>query len=128
MKDIENNMDVQDFVNCFYEKVQKDDLLGPIFASKIQADQWQNHLSKMYNFWESVLFHKANYKGNPFLKHIDLPIHQHHFSRWIDLFEQTIDESFQGERALDAKKRASNIARLFSFKINQIQNMANSQL
>lgn len=64
-----------------------------------------------------VLLGKNGYKGQPFPKHLVLPISGEHFNRWLTLFEQTIDELFEGEKAEEAKQRAMMIAQTFQYKM-----------
>jgi len=113
--DIENIQDIQQFVNAFYTKVQKDNLLAPIFEFRVQGN-WDKHLQTMYRFWDSVLFGKGSYKGSPFMKHADLPIYTIHFERWVRLFHETIDTYFEGNKAEETKKRASRMATMFASK------------
>ncbi|MGB1206572.1 MAG: group III truncated hemoglobin [Chitinophagales bacterium] len=117
MKDIENIADVKVFVNEFYEKIKKDEVLAPIFALRIEGEAWEKHLNRMYNFWNTVLFCERTYKGNPFSKHLGLPVSEIHFSRWIFLFQESIDSLFSGAKAEETKKRASNMALMFGAKI-----------
>lgn len=117
MRDIETIDDIKLFVDSFYEKIQKDDLLAPVFALKIEANHWQPHLDKMYLFWKTVLFHEAAYKGSPYMKHHPLPIHQEHFDRWVSLFNDNLDHLFEGELANEAKRRVKSMADLFSAKM-----------
>lgn len=125
MNDIQNKNDVKIFVDEFYKKVRVDNLLGSVFAAKIPNDHWPAHLERMYSFWHTVLFAVKDYTGNPFAKHASLPLQSIHFHRWIELFTQTIDENFSGERAEDAKTRAIKMGKLFQSKIAHIQ--ANDQ-
>jgi len=122
MKDVENFEDIQIFVNAFYAKVQQDELLGPVFALRIKATDWPKHLRRMYAFWNAVLFFQPTYKGNPFVKHMALPINNVHFTRWLNLFTNTIDEHFSGEKANNIKLRASKMAALFSTKLTHMRN------
>lgn len=115
--DIRGLDEIKIFVDHFYLKIRHDDLLGPVFESKIQGN-WHPHLKKMYTFWNSVLFASQTYKGSPFLKHYDLPISQIHFERWIQLFNQTIDEFFVGPKAEEAKSRANIMSEMFQKKIS----------
>jgi len=121
MHDITDKEDVKIFVDSFYSKVREDDLIGPVFASKIADDNWEPHLERMYSFWNTVLFSVRDYSGNPFSKHADLPVQKPHFARWIELFNSTIDENFSGEVAEDAKSRASKMGHLFQIKLEYIQ-------
>lgn len=117
MQEINSIEDIKKLVDSFYAKVKKDKDLAHVFNSRIASDDWPLHLNKMYRFWESVLFHKASYKGNPFEKHVDLPVKKVHFNRWIKLFIETVDENFYGSIAEDAKMKAKSIAYIFSHKI-----------
>ena len=57
-KDIESREDIIAFVNRFYNKVEADPVIGYIFTD-IAKVNWDHHLPRMYDFWESVLFGKA---------------------------------------------------------------------
>jgi hemoglobin len=119
MKTIHTKEDVIYLVDSFYKKVNKDELLSPIFNDFAKVD-WEAHMPTMYSFWSSILLGEESYSGRPFPKHLPLPIKQKHFDRWLELFHQTVDENFEGDLALEAKNRASNIAEIFSFKIRSI--------
>lgn len=118
MKDIETMEDIKLLVDSFYTKVGKDELLAPIFESKLEGGNWQPHLEKMYSFWQTVLFHEISYKGSPYMKHHPLPINPSHFERWLQLFNETIDSLFQGALADDAKRRVESMAQLFMAKMD----------
>lgn len=117
MSDIRSVADIKIFVDQFYEKIRQDDLLGPVFASRIAAQDWPTHLEKMYRFWNTVLFFQKEYRGNPFAKHLGLPVHDDHFKRWVYLFQQTIDENFSGAKAEETKGRAESIAAVFRVRL-----------
>jgi hemoglobin len=111
MKDIENIEDIKIMVDEFYLKVRKDDLLAPVFALRIT--DWQPHMSTMYRFWNAALFQVREYTGNPFAKHVALPLEGPHFEQWINLFYETLDDHFAGPVADDAKRRAMIMANTF---------------
>lgn len=113
MTDIETREEVRLLVDSFYAKVQKDDLLAPVFSHV----DWPHHLPVMYNFWSSILLGDMSYQGNPFQKHIGLPINASHFERWLQLFTETVDDHFAGEVATEAKNRAQTIAAMFQHKM-----------
>ena len=118
--DILNRNDIELLVNTFYEKAQKDELLGPVFNSKIT--DWNKHLNIMYTFWETVILDAYTYKGTPFNKHSDLPIDKTHFDRWIQLFHSVIDGLFMGENANNAKQRAQQFGTVFWSKLDYLRN------
>lgn len=127
MSDIENVEDIKLFVNEFYAKIKEDELLALVFALRIQGDHWDKHLHRMYDFWNTVLFFERTYKGNPFSKHHELPIASPHFSKWLLLFNETIDSRFKGDKAEETKKRAKNMATLFSSKMEYFANNPNAK-
>lgn len=89
---------VQQLVARFYEKVQADSVLGPVFASRVE--DWPVHLARMQAFWESVLHQSGGFRGNPMLKHIAIPgIERAEFERWLQLFTQTLAELDPDPRA-----------------------------
>lgn len=114
--DILNLEAVKKLVDAFYEKVQEDDLLKDIFNERI-GDQWPKHLEKMYRFWQTILLDEHTYSGSPFLPHATLPVQKEHFQRWLQLFYETIDTTFEGEKAEEAKMRAEKMAAMFHYKI-----------
>ena len=122
MKDIATREDVQLLVDRFYKKVLEDDVIGFIFKKTINFI-WEKHIPTMYDFWDSMLFNTAVYKGNPMLKHIVLhakiELTDERFDRWILLWEKTIDENFKGEKATLAKQKAIMMRKLMLHKIKQ---------
>ncbi|MGF1638408.1 MAG: group III truncated hemoglobin [Cyclobacteriaceae bacterium] len=118
--DIENREDVELLVDTFYQKVQHNQVLDYIFKDIAKVD-WDSHLPKMYSFWASILLGEHSFSGNPMVKHIDLSklttMGDIEFSEWLHLFNQTVDELFEGKKADEAKDRAGNIARLMLHKI-----------
>ena len=116
-KEIISLDDIKKLVDTFYEKVRKDELIGPIFNKRIQ-DRWPHHLEKMYAFWQTVLLGEHTYTGSPFPPHANLPVDKSHFEQWLKLFRQTLDEQFSGEKAKEAKWRADKMAEMFLLRIN----------
>jgi hemoglobin len=109
--------DIKLLVDSFYTKVRNDELLAPIFNERIK-DKWPQHLDKMYRFWETVLLETHSYHGSPFAPHAALPIDAQHFDKWLELFQSTLDEYFEGEKADEAHWRASKMAEMFQMKLN----------
>lgn len=118
--DIAYPSDVKHLVDTFYGKVQEDELLGPIFNKVVQGN-WPKHLEKMYGFWETICFNVHKYNGSPFQKHIPLPIEKKHFDRWLNLFHETINEYFVGEKAEEVKKRSTQMGVMFEYKLRHIR-------
>ena len=77
-------------VHTFYARIQADEVLGPIFASRI--DDWDPHLERMCAFWSSVALMSGRYHGRPMPAHARLPVDAQHFDRWLMLFQSTARE------------------------------------
>ena len=116
MEDIKDLSSIKILVDDFYNKVRRDDRLGPVFFAVIK-DNWQPHLEKMYAFWNAALFSVPGFKGNPFARHAPLPIEAVHFDRWISLFNQTVDEHFEGINATEIKTKAGLMSVMFQSKL-----------
>ncbi|WP_207536263.1 group III truncated hemoglobin [Desertivirga arenae] len=118
--DIKTREDIETLVNAFYEKVQKDELIGFIF-NEVAKVNWEAHLPKMYEFFETIILGQKGFKGNPMEVHFHLnkqtPLQNEHFDRWKSLFFLTIDENFKGTKAEEAKQKATSIADLMYYKI-----------
>ena len=121
-KDIHNRNDIILLVNAFYEKIKTDQVIGFLFTEIAQIN-WENHLPKMYDFWENVLFFTGNFDGNPMQKHKELhnkcPLSHAHFNHWNEVFRQTVDELFEGKKAEEIKMRAKNISDVIMYKTIQ---------
>jgi hemoglobin len=114
--DIMGRPDVENLVNTFYEKVRRDDLLGPVFSGAPGFD-WEHHLPSMYQFWETLLLGAGTYQGQPWPKHATLPIDRSHFERWLSLFIGTVHDLFSGPRAQSAENYALGIAETFQRRL-----------
>ena len=112
-RDILSRNDIVALVDSFYKKVNADPLLAPVFGHI----DWPKHLPTMYDFWSSMLLGDMTYRGNPLQRHLDLPIGGEHFSQWLKLFEETLDELFLGDKTEETKMRARAIAGVFQHKM-----------
>jgi len=126
-KEIISLDDIKTLVDTFYEKVRTDELIGPIFNERIQ-DRWPQHLQKMYTFWQTILLDDHTYFGSPFPPHANLPVSHIHFEKWMELFIQTIDELFDGEKAKEAKWRAGKMAEMFESRIEYFKSNSQNSL
>jgi hemoglobin len=120
MKDLLTAEDIKTMVNSFYDKVNKDELLSPVFNDHAHVN-WEQHLPKMYDFWDTILFSRGHYKGGPFEKHIGLPVEKKHFDRWLALFEENLRSQFAGPNTDEAVQRAKVIGITFWSKISHLR-------
>lgn len=98
--------EIRDLVFAFYDRVRADELLGPVFESRL-SDRWEPHLEKMCDFWSSILLGTGRFNGNPVQTHALVPgISPAHFDRWLELFQLTASETLRPELAMDVVGRA----------------------
>lgn len=119
-KDISNHKDIELMVNTFYEKVKKDPTISRFFTTVVKVN-WEKHLPVMYKFWGNIVFSTGEYDGNPMVKHVSLheksPMSMGDFQQWTLLFNETVDELFEGEKAELIKQRAMSIATVIQVNI-----------
>ena len=117
--DIKNRNDIEKLINTFYGKIKTDIKIGYFFTDVAKVN-WEDHLPKMYDFWENIMFSNGNYTGNPMTKHKELyqksEMKEAHFQHWNALFNATVDELFTGEKAEEIKQRAMNISAVLMYK------------
>jgi hemoglobin len=120
-QDIRDRADIQLLVDTFYTKVRADETIGYLF-NEVAKVNWEQHLPRMYDFWENILFQTGGFKGNPMVAHVQLhqksPLSAAHFARWQQLFLTTVDELFEGDMAELIKQRARSIATMMQIKVS----------
>ena len=122
-KDIETREDLLLLVTRFYEKLLADDSISYLFTDVAKINL-EHHLPVLVDFWDSILFQSDTYHKNAMQPHINLhqksPLQLHHFETWLQYFNETIDELFEGEKAFLAKERALSIATVMRIKLKQL--------
>ncbi|WP_297336206.1 group III truncated hemoglobin [Algoriphagus sp.] len=66
--DLHHLSGIRILVDQSYRKVRQNDLLKNIFETIIQY-RWEDHLEKMYQFWQTVLLDEHTFQGSPFVPH-----------------------------------------------------------
>ncbi|HQE33296.1 MAG TPA: group III truncated hemoglobin [Flavobacterium alvei] len=111
--DIKDRADIEQLVAIFYGKIKEDASIS-YFFNEVAKVNWDEHLPKMCDFFENILFFSGNYEGNPMVAHEDLhkksEVRGEHFNHWNALFDATVDELFEGKKAEEIKQRSVNIA------------------
>ena len=118
--DINNRADIATLISRFYDHVKIDPVVGHIFTDIAKVD-WDKHLPVIHDFWENTLLYTGTYTGNPMKIHQQLhrlfPLTENHFAQWNKLFAATVDELFEGEKAVLAKQRAVSISTMMRLKL-----------
>ncbi|RMH91007.1 group III truncated hemoglobin [Lysobacter pythonis] len=89
--------DVVRLVDAFYDKVQADAILGPIFNPVVH--DWPAHKATLVRFWSSVALGSREYRGNPMAAHRPHPIVDDHFGHWLALWLATAREQLGEDKA-----------------------------
>jgi hemoglobin len=121
MHDIKNRADIVLLVDEFYKKALVDPSIGPVFHAGIDMTHWEEHRDRIVDFWETVLLGATSYRGNPFSKHMHLPLEARHFDAWFKYFKETVGELFKGEKANEIIDRADKMSVMFSSKLKHIR-------
>jgi hemoglobin len=109
-KQIENRANIYFLVHQFYAKIRADAEIGFYFNTMIK--DWDAHLEKLTDFWETNLFAVKKYKGNPNAVHNEVDAHfegkitSNEFGIWLNYWFQTLEEHFEGENVETLKRRA----------------------
>ncbi len=110
---------IEALVHTFYARVQTHRTLGPIFNSAL-AGRWEAHLTRMVDFWSSVLLASGRYYGHPLQAHLMVQgIEPEYFRDWLELFRETLDDLFipdVAERVFTAASRMSERMQVVLFE------------
>jgi hemoglobin len=110
--DITDASDVDLLVRRFYQAAIPDPLLGPLFETA--GIDWSVHIPVLRAFWERELLGLPGYAANVVRAHRAAlgaaPFGRINLERWVELFDETVDELFVGPVAEHAKQRSAEIA------------------
>lgn len=122
--DIQGRDDIFLLMQKFYTKLLADDSINYLFTDIAKIDL-EHHLPILTDFWESILFQKNTYGRNAMQPHIVLhhksSLTKSHFDTWLNYFNTTVDELFEGDIAFLAKQRALSIATTMQLKLGQFR-------
>jgi hemoglobin len=122
-KDIETRADCERLVRTFYGRALTDPIIGFIFVDVAKLDL-EAHVPRITSFWETILLGARSYGGGAFRPHaqihLQVPLRRAHFDQWLNLWRQTVDELFEGERAELAKAHAVRVAAAFHQRLQSI--------
>lgn len=114
--DLVDRRDVDRLLRAFYGRALVDPLLRPVFVDVAHMDL-EEHLPRIGDFWEKVLFDTATYDGAAMQVHRRLhrahPLTAELFDRWLELWDATLTETFAGPVADAARTHARRIAAAF---------------
>lgn len=118
MFDTINKESLDKLVHIFYAKAQKDKDIGPIFKAQITDEaKWARHKAVVSSFW---LYHLTGehdesappkHEGGMVGAHKAIPpFPREHFSVWLRLFEETLNELFDEKCKNEILAKANEMA------------------
>jgi hemoglobin len=103
--------EISAFVRAFYVRVRADESIGPLF-DRVISGRWDQHLTTMDTFWSSIVLGSKRYRGHVLSRHMMLAgIEGHHFDRWLELFIDTAQATFNKPIAAEFVRPALRIAK-----------------
>jgi hemoglobin len=96
-------------VDRFYDRVQADAVIGPIFNAAV--DDWDEHKRLLTSFWCSVALREGSYRGNPMAAHRPHAIRAEHFDHWLALWQDTAETLLPAADAALLVDHATRIGR-----------------
>ena len=99
--------DIVRLVDAFYDRVQADPVLGPVFNPAVH--DWPAHKATLVKFWSSVALGTREYRGNPMAAHRPHPIVDAHFGHWLALWQATAHEVLDEAKAAEMYAYAQRI-------------------
>ena len=115
MKDIESYEDCILMIEKFYDKL----LIDPEISHYFVHLDLKTHIPRVADFWAFILVDKAGYSGNMMAAHAKLPLKESDFKQWLNLFQETVQENFYGEKSQLAVERSKLIAWTMTSKMGK---------
>lgn len=121
--DLADRGDVEALLYRFYGRALCDELLYESFT-ELRVTGLDAHIPTMCDFWETALFRAGRYRGSALTVHRDLhsrtPLSAGHFVRWLSLWNEAVDELYDGPVAEHAKLQAARIAWSMNRRLNGV--------
>ena len=108
-----DNADIVRLVDRFYDRVQADPILGPVFNPVVH--DWPEHKRTLVSFWSSIALGTRSYRGNPMAMHRPHAIREEHFAHWLALWREVAEAELPPEHAALFIQHATRIAQSLQF-------------
>lgn len=101
---------IEKLVRTFYTRARQNPRLGRIFSGAL-GDDWEPHMTKLVDFWSSVMLSSGRYRGRPIPAHARLPdLRPEDFDVWLGLFRSVAQETCPPGAAAAFIDKAERIA------------------
>lgn len=109
----------EDGIDAFYAKVQKDDVIGPVFMRVVH--DWTGHKRTMVDFWSRAILGTERYNGLPLPPHVALKLDQSHFDRWLKLWKEACEETMPEPLAAHVGVISANMSRHWAHALKSVE-------
>lgn len=120
MNDIQNQDDLYKVVDEFYKKLLADEAISYIFTDVVKI-KLEEHLPVLVSFWSQSILGTGGYYNNLTQIHLDVNaksyLSKELFEIWLNHFENSIDENYQGINCERMKNQAHNLSAVMQIKI-----------
>ncbi len=120
MNDIQNQNDLYFLVDEFYKKLLDDSRINYIFTDVVKI-KIEEHLPILVTFWSQMILGTGGYTNNLTDIHLKVDKLEHLtpelFEIWLNYFNKTLDENFEGKNANEIKVQAKNLSIILQIKI-----------
>lgn len=110
--DLDSRAAIDALLLAFYSQALDDEVLGSVFRSAHL--ELATHLPRIAAFWERSLLGTGGYGGRPMQVHRHLMdtagLSARHFTRWLELWQQTLAALYDGPLATRAARDAERMA------------------
>lgn len=118
---------IDQVVTVFYARIRKHPALGLIFLGAVGTSDevWRSHEAKIAAFWRNAMQIDRGYSGNPMRVHMANPdIQPQHFSVWLGLFHQTLQDTLPPDTARSFGALADRIGQSLRFGLENYRQPA----
>lgn len=101
---------LDDLTKRFYDRADRDPLLGPVIAAALPAERRAEHMAVFRDFWANVLLGSGRYAGSPSQAHAAMALEPRHFERWLEIFAEVAGETLPARQAEAALAQARHMS------------------
>ncbi len=96
------------------EKLRQNDKLATVYQNNMKCD-WEDYEAQAVRFWCAALMKDRSYTGRPIGKYRSSAkqVGSEDIAKWLNLFENAIDECIPEAARLDTRKCASQVVDCF---------------
>lgn len=118
--DLSTRTEIHDLVVEFYRAIVNDAELGYIFGEVAEVD-WTLHIPKLIDYWCRVLLKQPGYDGYILAAHQHVhgiePIPREMFDRWYLMWVDSIDGTWEGPIAEQAKAHGAKTMKMLAHRL-----------